>query len=63
MDTLLETINVMLSPDMLEPYTVIGDSLDSDVSPLTRRDRRREESPEAPRTARSRKTADRYVAF
>ena len=63
MDTSLKTINVMLSPDMLEPHTAISDSPDSDASPPTRRDRRREESPEAPRTARSRKTADRHVAF
>ena len=58
-----ETINFMLLPDMPESYTAISDSSDSDASPPTRRDRRRDESPEAPRTARSRKTADRYVAF
>ena len=63
MDTSLETINVMLSPDMPEPYTAISDPRDSDASPPTGRDHRGEGSPEAPRAARSRKSADRHVAF
>ncbi|KAL8822113.1 MAG: hypothetical protein Q9191_007146 [Dirinaria sp. TL-2023a] len=41
----------------------MSDSQDSDASPPTRRDRGREGSPEAPRTARSRKSADGRVAF
>ena len=47
-DTSLETINVMLSPDMSEPSTAITDSPDSDASPPARRDCWREESSEAP---------------
>ena len=63
MDDSSETIDIMLSPDMPEPHTAMSDSSDSDASPPTRRDRRREGSPEVPRTARSRKTADRHVVF
>ena len=63
MDASSETIDIMLSPDMSELHTAMSDSPDSDASPPTRRDHRREGSPEASRTARSRKTADRHVAF
>ncbi len=63
MDASSETIDIMLSPDMSKPYTAMSDSLDSDASPPTGRDHQREWSPEAPRTARSRKIADRHVAF
>ena len=63
MDASSETVDIMLSPDISKPHTAMSDSPDSDASPPTRRDRRREGSPEAPRTARSRKSADRHVAF
>ena len=63
METSLETINVMLSPDISEPYTAMSDPRDSDASPPTGRDRRHEGCPDAPRSARSRKIADRHVAF
>ena len=63
MDASSETIDIMLSPDMSKFHTVMSDSSDSDASPSTRRDRRREGSPEAPRTARSKKNADRHVVF
>ena len=35
MDTSLETINVMLSPDMSEPYTAMSDPRDSNAGPPT----------------------------
>ncbi len=63
MDASSKTIDIMLSPDMSELHIVMSDSPDSDASPSTRRDHRREGSPEAPRIARSRKTVDRHVAF
>lgn len=34
-DASLETIDIMLSPDILKPYTAISNLLDSDASPLT----------------------------
>ena len=34
-DASLETINIMLSPNISKPYTAISDLLDSNVSPLT----------------------------
>ena len=63
MDASSETINIMLSPDMSKLHTTMSDSSDNDASPPTRRDRERERSPEAPRTARNRKNTDRCVAF
>ena len=53
----------MLSPDISKPHTAIRDSSDNDASPPTGRNYQREGSPETPRTARSRKTADRHMAF
>jgi len=63
MDASSGTIDIMLSPDMSKPHTAMSDSPDSNASPPTGRDHQREWSPEAPRTARSRKIADRHVAF
>jgi len=63
MDASSETIDIMLSPDMSELHTAMSDSPDSDASAPNLRDYRRKGSPEAPRTARSRKSADRHVAF
>jgi len=63
MATSLETINVMLSPDMPEPYTAISDPQDSDAIPPTGRDCRHEGCPDAPRIARGRKIADCHVPF
>lgn len=63
MDESLETIDIMLSPDMSKPHVAMSDLPDSDASPSTCRDRPREESAEAPRIARSKKIADRHVAF
>jgi hypothetical protein len=63
MDASSETIDIMLSPDMSNPHTAMSDLPDSDASPPTGRYHQREESPKAPRIARSRKTADCHVAF
>ena len=53
----------MLSPEMSEPHTAMSDSRDSDASTPTGHDRRHEECPDAPRTARSRRIADRHLTF
>ena len=63
MDASSETIDIMLSPEISEPYTAMSDSPDSDASPPTVRDHQLEGSPEAPGTTRSRNTAYRHMAF
>ena len=63
MDGLSETIDIMLLPDMSKPYTALSNPLDSDASPRTRYNRRYKGSLKAPRTVKSRKSANRHIAF
>ena len=63
MSTSSETISVMLSPDKLEPYTDISPPRDGNTSLPASRQLRHEERSDASRTAKSRKAADRHVAF